>query len=288
MKTKLVDYPFKSNFLSLKDKSSLHYLDEGKGDHVLLCVHGNPTWSYYFRHITTRFSQAMRVVVPDHLGCGLSSKPQDGNYSLENHIQNLIDLVEFLDLKKIHLLVHDWGGAIGMGLATRRPELIKSICFLNTAAFISENIPKRISFTRFSFWSDFMIRRLNLFAWPATFMTTTKKLSKAEKKGYLYPYQNYNDRIAIARFVQDIPMEENHPTRSTMKEIEAKLPSLRCPKMIIWGGKDFCFDKTFFDKWLNIYPDAEAYYFEDANHYVIEDKKEECMKLLSRFIGHSI
>ena len=118
-------YPFQSHFLNLGE-NNLHYLDEGKGDAILM-VHGNPTWSFYYRNLVLAFRGHYRCVVPDHLGCGFSDKPQDYNYNLENHIQNLSKLVKFLDLKNITLVVHDWGGAIGMGFATRHPELIKRV-----------------------------------------------------------------------------------------------------------------------------------------------------------------
>jgi haloalkane dehalogenase len=196
-------YPFRSHFLRLEGHS-LHYVDEGAGQPILM-LHGNPTWSFYYRNLIRGFSQKFRTIVPDHMGCGLSDKPQDYDYSLETHIQNAYQLIKFLDLQKIILIVHDWGGAIGFGLATRYPELFDRIVILNTAAYPSAHIPQRINLLRQGKIGEWLTRRLNLFAWPATFMTTEKKLPGVIKKGYLLPYDSWDSRIAVARFVQDIP-----------------------------------------------------------------------------------
>jgi pimeloyl-ACP methyl ester carboxylesterase len=275
-------YPFKSHFLQLGD-NNLHYIDEGQGQPILM-LHGNPTWSFYYRNLVHSFSTKFRTIVPDHLGCGMSDKPQYYEYTLENHINNVSKLVHFLGLKKIILVVHDWGGAIGLGLATRFPELFDKIIILNTAAFPSENIPKRINLLRQGKFGEYLTRKFNLFAWPATFMTTVKPLPRAIKEGYLLPYNSWDNRVAVARFVQDIPMEKDHRTYKVLAEIEARLPNLTQPKLILWGGKDFCFDRTFFEQFLHIYPDAEAHWFAQAGHYVLEDAAEEVALKIWDFI----
>jgi len=276
-------YPWKHHFLNLNGVN-LNYVDEGQGP-AMLMVHGNPTWSFYYRHLISAFSSHFRCIVPDHIGCGFSDKPQDYEYTLESHIQNLIKLVKFLDLKDITLVVHDWGGAIGMGLATRHPELIKRVVILNTAAFTSTDIPKRIALCKAGSLGEFLVRGLNGFAWPATFMTTKKRLPANVKKAYLAPYDSWNNRIAVSRFVQDIPMSETHPTWKTLKTIEEKLPTLKVPKLIVWGGLDFCFNQSFFERWIEIYPDAQAHWIADAGHYVLEDAPKKTIQSIIEFIG---
>ncbi len=96
-------------------QGGLSYLDEGQGDEAVLMVHGNPTWSFFYRNIVLALRGRYRCIVPDHLGCGLSDKPQDWTYRLPDHIGNLAALIDSLGLKKIHLIVHDWGGPIGLG-----------------------------------------------------------------------------------------------------------------------------------------------------------------------------
>jgi pimeloyl-ACP methyl ester carboxylesterase len=275
-------YPFTSHFLQL-ESNNLHYIDEGSGQPILM-LHGNPTWSFYYRNLIQTFKSKFRTIVPDHIGCGFSDKPQDYDYTLENHIQNTYKLIRFLDLKKIILIVHDWGGAIGFGLVTRYPELFDKIVILNTAAFTSQHIPHRINLLRQGKLGEWLTRKLNLFAWPATFMTTTKPLSKSIKEGYLLPYDSWSNRVAVARFVQDIPLEETHVSYKTLLEIEEKLTSLNHPKLILWGGKDFCFDQHFFEKWVRLFPDADAHWFANAGHYVLEDALDETSLKIWDFI----
>lgn len=128
-------YPFDSHFLDV-DGGRMHYIDEGDADaDPIVCVHGNPTWSFYWRRIAQEFKGTHRVVAMDHIGCGLSDKPQDWPYRLADHRDNLLRLIEHLDLKRVTLVVHDWGGAIGMGVAVRHPERFRRIVVMNTSAF---------------------------------------------------------------------------------------------------------------------------------------------------------
>lgn len=278
-------YPFEPQEFCTRDGHRLSYLDEGAKDApVLLCLHGNPTWSFYYRNVAQSLKSKFRVIVPDHIGCGLSEKPQDWDYVLANHIQNIVDLLESLEIKKFSLLVHDWGGAIGMGVATLHVERVEKIILLNTAAFIDSHIPKRIALCRLPLIGAPMVRAFNAFAWPATFMAAQKKLSPAVKRGFLYPYNNYKNRIATALFVQDIPMERDHPSFETMQMIEENLGKLTCPKLILWGGLDFCFNNHFYARWQNIYPDAETHYYPLAGHYVLEDEAEDVIKRVENFL----
>lgn len=119
----MVEYPFLPKTLTVGNHK-LNYVDEGQGN-VLLFLHGNPTWSFYYRNLISHFSKTHRCIALDNIGCGLSDKPQDYKYTLENHIQNATKLVDTLNLKNITLVVHDWGGAIGFGYATRFPQNIK-------------------------------------------------------------------------------------------------------------------------------------------------------------------
>ena len=197
-------YPFTSHFFQLKDNLSLHYLDEGKGDPILM-LHGNPTWSFYYRNLVAEFSKSHRVIVPDHIGCGFSDKPQDYEYTLKQHIDNLEKLVLELKLKNFIMVAHDWGGAIGFGLIERHPERVKKIILLNTAAYTSDVIAFQINMCRIPVLAEQVIRRLNGFALTATYMAVAKKMSPEIRKGYLFPADSYKNRIATAKFVADIP-----------------------------------------------------------------------------------
>ena len=285
------EYPFSSHFFNLdNEENKLHYIDIGESKNpgeAIVMLHGNPTWSFFYRNLAKHFSHINnRIIVPDHLGCGLSDKPQDYDYSLENHIENVVSLVKKLNLTKITLIVHDWGGAIGMGLATRHPELINKIIVMNTAAFRSLEIPLRINILRNPV-GEWFIRSFNGFAGPATTMAVTKKLSPLVKKGFLLPYDTYETRIATAKFVRDIPMSEDHPTYKTLATIEEKLKTLndlKIPVLILWGEKDFCFTMNFQRKWLEFFPNAKVRTYKDAGHYLLEDKTSEVISEIESFL----
>ena len=243
-------YPFKSNYLNIDDYN-MHYVDEGDGP-VLILVHGNPTWSFHFRELIKSLRSSYRVIALDHIGCGLSDKPQDYAYTLQRRIDDLTKLIKFLDIEKYSLLVHDWGGAIGFGHAVEHNENIEKIIILNTAAFRSTSIPWTINLCKNKLFGPFIVKYFNAFCYPATFMTTVKKLPKNVKKAYLMPYSNPKNRVAVSEFVQDIPLDKSHPSFSTLERIESKLVELKQEKLILWGAKDFCFHDEFFVRWKSV------------------------------------
>lgn len=280
------EYNFTSHFASV-DENTLHYIDEGQGP-VIVMVHGNPTWSYFYRNLISLLSTEHRVIAVDNIGCGLSDKPQDYRYTLAKHIDNLHNLLNQLGVLKYSLIVHDWGGAIGMGLATRYPERIEKIVLLNTAAFLSKRIPFRISLCKLPLIGPLIVRGLNGFAWPATFMAVAKPMPADISAAYVAPYNSWNNRVAVSAFVQDIPLSEDHQSYQTLKQIDDSLVTLKdadIPLLILWGGKDFCFDRVFYEEWLKRFPDAEHHYFEDGGHYILEDKLDEIKPFLCRFFA---
>ena len=268
------------------DQHKYHYLDEGRGE-TLLMLHGNPTWSFYYRNLILEFKKSYRCVVPDHMGMGKSDKPQFYPYKLSQHIDNLAALVCELSLKDITLVVHDWGGAIGMGFAIRYPKKVKRLVLFNTAAFLSEKIPIRLSLCRIPGLGSLAIRGFNAFALAATTMACNNRdrMKDEVKAGYLAPYNNYSNRIGNLRFVQDIPMSSVHPSYSLVKEIEENLGQFaNLPVMIVWGEKDFVFNRHFLKKWTEIYPHAVVHRISDAGHYVVEDAYERIIPLMGSFL----
>ena len=279
-------YPFEPKQFTTPGRAQLSYLDEGpRSDEAVLMLHGNPTWSFFYRDVVRTLSPHLRCIVPDHVGMGLSEKPEDYDYSLASRIADIEALVAALGLKRIHLIVHDWGGAIGFGFATRHPGLIGRIVILNTAAFFSTHIPKRIALCRAGFFGKWLVRGLNGFAGPAAWMSTVRRLEPDVKHGFLFPYDSWANRVAVHRFVQDIPMRPNHLTRPTLDEIEAKLPLLTDrEKLILWGGRDFCFNDHFLARWRAIFPQAAVHRYADAGHYVLEDAGNDAIARISRFL----
>ncbi len=279
------EYPFSQNSHSLAC-GNMNYVDEGKGE-VILFLHGNPTWSFYYRRLITSFSETHRCIAIDHIGCGLSDKPQDYNYCLKSHIDNALSLVEKLDLKNITLVVHDWGGAIGMGLAERCPDRIKQFVIFNTAAFLDLNIPKSIALCKVPILGEFIVRGLNGFAHPAIYMASKIKGTMTPERiaGYLAPYNSWASRVAVHRFVKDIPLKESHQTYSVLKNIEDGLKQFtNHPMLIIWGEKDFCFTNHFRDVWVKRFPGADLHSLPNAGHYVVEDAHDTVKTLMKTFL----
>lgn len=280
------EYPWSSEYVET-DAGKLAYLDEGPKDGpVLLMLHGNPTWSFYYRNLVKAFSATHRCIVPDHIGCGRSDKPESFSYRLEDHIANVGRLVDTLGLEDITLIVHDWGGAIGMGLAVSRPERFSRFVVFNTAAFPSDLIPVSINLCRIPGFGALSIRGFNAFvrASLSWCIADRARLTPALKAGYLAPYDSWSNRVANLRFVQDIPMNDRHPSHSVLVRIAEGLAQFReHPMQIVWGAKDFVFHDAFFAEWRRRFPNARTQYFEDAAHYVLEDAHERIVPLLERF-----
>lgn len=282
--TVYTDYPFSSHYLQLQN-GRMHYIDEGTGP-VIIMVHGNPTWSYYFRHLISALCEHHRVIALDHIGCGLSDKPQHYSYCLAQHMANLECLLTHLHIDRFSLVVHDWGGAIGIGCAVKRIDSLEKIVVMNTAAFRSSRIPLRIRLCRLPVVGQIIVRMFNGFAWPAQFMAVKNKMATDVVKAYLAPYNNWHNRVAVFNFVRDIPLSPRHQSYATLVEIENKLPLLRAqavPMLIVWGGGDFCFNDHFFEEWRKRFPEAEHHYFPDGGHYILEDKGMEIVPLLKSF-----
>jgi haloalkane dehalogenase len=265
----------------------MSYVDAGpRLDEAVLMLHGNPTWSYYYRHLIGALESRVRCVAPDHVGMGLSAKPPDYDYSLATRIADIEALVLALGLKRVHLVVHDWGGAIGFGFAARHPARIGRLVILNTAAFASPHIPARIAVCRAPLIGPLIVRGMNGFAWPATWMAMHRRaLTAEEKQAYLLPFDSWANRVAVNAFVRDIPMDASHPSWATLQAVEQGLAQFRNhAARIWWGGRDFCFNDHFLARWREILPQARVTRLADAGHYVLEDAREEVVPAAVTFL----
>lgn len=281
------EYPFAPKSFTTPNGARMSYLDEGqRRDEAVLMLHGNPTWSFYYRHLVRALGPTLRCIVPDHIGMGLSEKPENYPYTLATRIADVSALIASLGLKKIHLVVHDWGGAIGMGFAVKHPALIGRITVLNTAAFASTRIPGRIALCKAPVVGPLIVRGFNGFAWPATWMSMHRRsLTDVEKRGFLLPYDSWAHRVAVSAFVQDIPLAPAHPSWATLQEVERGLAQFRDrPMLIVWGGQDFCFNDSFLATWREKFPQADAHRLVDAGHYVLEDARDEVVPRIAAFL----
>ncbi len=255
---------------------------------VILCVHGNPTWSFYWRRVFSDLGDRYRVIAVDHLGCGLSDKPsrQQYDYCLENHRDNLLRLIDCLDLQRIVLLAHDWGGAIGLSAAVQRVPRMAGLMLLNTAAFPPPYIPWRIGVCRTPLLGSAAVRGLNLFAKAAITMAMSRQRLAADvAAGLLAPYDSWQNRVGVDSFVRDIPLSASEPTGLLLQQLEQQLCQLATlPQLLVWGMKDWCFRPECLDRFVQHWPDAEVVRLPDTGHYVIEDNPDETLAAIERFM----
>jgi haloalkane dehalogenase len=284
-----VEYPFESHFLQL-GQHRLHFVDQPTStvNHdPILMVHGNPTWSFYYRRLIDQLSSTHRVIAVDHLGCGLSDKPADHDYCLQNHIDNLCALIDHLDLQNVTLMAHDWGGAIGLGALLARKDRFKKIILFNTGAFPPPFIPFRIRVCRWPIVGKIGVQGFNLFARAATFMATERRggLPKNVAAGMLYPYDSWSHRVAIYHFVKDIPLSPRHRSWATLEGIENGLATVAdWPIMLLWGMKDWCFRPECLHRFQSHWPKAVVHEMPDAGHYVVEDAAAEVEQQVTQFL----
>ncbi|WP_026840210.1 alpha/beta fold hydrolase [Citrifermentans bremense] len=283
-------YPFTGRTLDL-DGLSYHYLDEGAGEPVVM-VHGNPSWSFYYRNLVLALRDKYRCIVPDHIGCGFSDKPGDDryDYTLARRIDDLERLIDHLQPEgKITLVLHDWGGMIGMGYANRHRERIGRIVLLNTAAFHlpkEKPFPLGLKICRDTALGTLLVRGFNAFSVGASIVGCKKNPMPWElQQAYRSPYDSWANRIATLRFVQDIPLAPGDRNYDLVSEIAAGLERFAdLPIAIFWGELDFVFDRTFLAEWRHRFPKAKVKNYPDAGHYLLEDMKQEVVPMIAEFL----
>jgi len=283
-------YPFRSQFLTVAGHR-LHYINEGTGDPVIM-LHGNPTWSFYYRNLAKDLRSNFNIIAPDHIGCGLSDKPgaADYQFTLSQRVSDLGQFIDHLDIdKKITLVLHDWGGMIGMAYAVNNPEKIGRLIISNTAAFhlpSEKRFPFVLRLFRDSPMNKVLALGLNAFAkGAAKFCCCRQPMSSAIRKAYLAPYNSWHNRRAILNFIRDIPLTEIDPSYAVVTETQNRLDQFKhTPTLILWGAKDFIFDDHFLEKWRSYLPQAEVHRFETAGHYLMEDAYDEVYPLITRFL----
>jgi haloalkane dehalogenase len=257
-------------------------------------VHGNPSWSFYYRALARALSGEHRVLVPDHIGCGFSDKPDDARYAytLRSRIDDLEGWLDAVGAtRNVTLIVHDWGGMIGLGAAVRRPERIARVVLLNTAAFHlprAKALPGTLKLARDTKVGAFLVERFNAFSRGAARLGVERRLPADVARALTAPYDTPAHRIATLRFVQDIPLVPSDRAYGVVSETAERLALLADkPILICWGAKDFVFDDHFLAEWKRIYPRAEVEYYPDAGHYVLEDAADRIVPRVARFLAKS-
>ncbi|MET1023211.1 MAG: alpha/beta fold hydrolase [Pseudoxanthomonas sp.] len=302
----LPGYPFTPKRFQVRPGIAMSYLDEGPRDgEVVVMLHGNPSWSYYWRNLVSGLSDRYRCIVPDHVGMGLSDKPDDGgglshphgrvasdyDYTLAWRVEDLQALLRHAgidDDTPVTLAVHDWGGMIGFGWALSHARQVKRLVITNTAAFplpTAKPMPWQIALGRDWTFGAAIIRAFNAFSSGASYLGVDRKMPADVRRAYVSPYDTWAHRISTVRFMQDIPLSPADRAWPLLEAAGKALPSFADrPVFIGWGLKDFVFDRHFLDGFRRALPNAQVTAFEDAGHYVLEDKAAELVPAIRAFL----
>lgn len=286
------DYPFAPHYHSINNQR-LHYLDEGcqTTDNIVM-LHGNPAWSFFYRKLVLALRKKYRCIVPDYIGMGLSDKPDNASYqyTLNQRIDDLCCLLKHLQITdNISLVLHGWGGMIGMAYATRYPQSIKRLIFLNTTAFPvpeGKKIPWQVQVSRVPVLGAILNQGFNAFAKGAIKKCIAGDPMTAEvAAAYLAPYNSWKNRRAIQNFIRDVPLSQNDPAWGTVNKVDQSLSQFSItPMLICWGMQDFIFDPIFLQHWQKRFMHAEVHCLEKAGHYVLEDAPEEVITRVQKFL----
>lgn len=271
-------YPFQTRAIDL-DGLRLSFVDEGPaGAPPVVLLHGNPAWSFLYRNIIPRLSARYRVIAPDHIGFGLSDKPRDpAYYTLDRHIQNFTALVRALDLKDLTLVLHDWGGPIGLGHAVGDPGNIARLVLMNTWAFVppaNYRLPRALRLARGPL-GEFLVARMNLFVTRGLRMGTCRPVPGAVMDAYKFPFPDAASRAGVLAFPRMIPLREGDAAYARMLEVQNGLKSITAPVQILWGLRDPVLTRLpaylLRDAFKN---SSEPVFLRHASHFIQEDAPE--------------
>jgi haloalkane dehalogenase len=280
------EYPFAPRFLAM-DEGRLHYIDEGHRGHgeTILMVHGTPTWSFLYRRQVRALSRRFRCLAVDHLGFGLSDKPADAAYRPEDHARRLEQFIETLDLRAITLVVHDFGGPIGLSYALDHPQRVKRIVLFNTWMWSLAGDPRARMADRLvrGTLGDFLYRKLNAsprFLMPRAFYDKAR-LPPALHQQYLAPFAASSSRtslLALARAL--VGSARWYETLWERRDVLRAVPAL-----LLWGMRDITFRPADLQRWQTVFANSETIRFSDAGHFVQEEADTNLLnQTVERFI----
>ena len=281
------EYPFESHFLNVHGVR-LHYVDEGAGDPVLM-LHGQPTWSYLWRKIIPSIAASRRAIAPDLMGFGLSDKPPDRDYTFVEHAGMLERLIETLGLKDLTLVLHDWGGPIGLQYAVRHPENMKALVLVSTFAGTGFRAPWWFRLpTRTPLLSDLLVRRFNLFGRYAIRFGSLSRVPAEVLREYRERHPDYASRKGVAAFPKMLPLSSGDEAWRPMAETRRRLTGLKTPTLFIAGDRDPVTRWLGLDWILEAMPHARVEIVEKAGHYIQEDRPDELTRLILEFLDGSL
>jgi haloalkane dehalogenase len=258
----------------------LAYLDEGEGDPVLL-LHGEPTWSYLYRKVLPPVAEVARVVAPDYLGFGRSDKPTDpGWYSYDRHAASIRSLVEALDLRRLTIVVQDWGGPIGMRIAAEAPDRVDRLVVLNTAIGAGRMPEVWLRFRE-------LMRHVGTDIQPSRLVEISCARAVAEDvlAAYDAPYPDAASKAGVVAFPEHVPTEPDHPNAPALMRVRDAMAQWEKPALVLFGDSDPIFPPAAAERMAELIPGAgPAELVADAGHMVQEDAGEEVGERIARFL----
>lgn len=264
-------YPFASHFEDING-SRVHYLDEGAGPPLIL-LHGNPTWSFLYRDVIAGLRDQYRCVAVDYPGFGLSRAAPGYGYTPAEHAQVIEDLIVRLDLRGATLMVQDWGGPIGLAVATRQPDRFSAFVIGNTWAWPKSDLGTQL-FSRLLGGpvGGWLILQRNFFVERIIPVgVRRKKLPEAVMNAYRGPFPTPDSRRPVHVFPREILA-----SKAFLTEIESKLAGLGDrPALIVWGTSDFAFRAPERERWEQVFPQHQTVLLEGAGHYIQEDAAQD-------------
>jgi len=277
------EYPFRTQSIVLTD-GNLNYVDEGAGE-ALLFVHGTPTWSFEYRHLIKTLAGRYRCVAPDHLGFGLSARPPGFAYSPEAHAAVLREFVDRLGLERFTLIVHDFGGPIGLPLAVDQPSRVARVIMMNTWAWPLDDDPKMAKGARFiaGALGRFLYRYANAslkLIMPSAY-GDKKKLTAAIHAHYLNVFGDHEARVQVLHALAKSLLGSRAHYQALLDRVGALR---RAPVLIIWGMKDTAFQPYQLERWRSLLPHAVVEPIAGAGHWPHEEEPAAVITAMERFL----
>lgn len=271
----LPGYPFAPRYLELGRALGglrMHFVEEGSGDPILL-LHGEPTWSYLYRKMIPSLSQERRVIAPDLIGFGRSDKPTDRDwYTYDRHCDSIVQLIEHLDLGDITVVVQDWGGPIGLRVATEHPDRFAGLVILNTGVF---RPGPRWPSPGFVAWREYAANNPDLPIGSIIQGATATHLPDDVVAAYEAPFPDAPSKAGAARFPLLVPMTADDAGAVEMGRVADALTRWEKPALVAFSDSDPIFPQRAGEKLAERIPGAVGFVpIEGASHFLQEDKGE--------------
>jgi pimeloyl-ACP methyl ester carboxylesterase len=285
-------FPWPQRRLAVNGRT-MAYLDEGARDAApVLLLHGNPTWSFLYRDfVRPLVERGYRVIAPDWIGSGYSSKPRiDAAHSLAHHIADLVSFIDQLALKRMTIVAQDWGGPQGLGAALQRPSALKALVLMNTWAFTHvgsfHRSPRPWTTWHAPLVGPVLMKRFKVLSHGGPSTIAKRRMTRTEKRGYHHIYDEPDSETVVLTWPRTIPLREGDRGWADMKAIEDRLHEFsETATLIVWGTDDPVFDVSYRDRLKQLFPHAEGpVNFDRASHFLQDDRGADIVGAMLPFL----